>query len=324
PTRPETGFGYIKLGKDKDDVYFVDDFIEKPDANRAAEFLTDGSYLWNSGMFVFKAGTYLDELQRQRPAIAFACTAAVSNWQRDMDFIRVKRDEFVSSPSESIDYAVMEHAKSARVVPLDAGWSDIGSWDALWTLLDKDTKNNVIMGDAITSDLTNSFVRAESRLVSVIGLDSVAVVETSDAIMVAALDRAQDVKSIVSKLQSQQRPEGTLHRRVSRPWGSYESLDIGTQFQVKRIDVKPKASLSLQLHHKRAEHWVVVQGTATVTRGDKTFELHKNESTYIPIKTKHRLQNLTDEPLEIIEVQSGDYLGEDDIERFDDLYGRGS
>ena len=324
PTHPETGFGYIKLGKDTDDVYFVDDFIEKPDANRAAELLTDGSYLWNSGMFVFKAGTYLDELQRQRPAIAFACTAAVSNWQRDMDFIRVKRDEFVSSPSESIDYAVMEHAKSARVVPLDAGWSDIGSWDALWTLLDKDTKNNVIMGDAITSDLTNSIVRAESRLVSVIGLDSVAVVETSDAIMVAALDRAQDVKSIVSKLQSQQRPESTLHRRVSRPWGSYESLDIGTQFQVKRIDVKPKASLSLQLHHKRAEHWVVVQGTATVTRGDKTFELHKNESTYIPIKTKHRLQNLTDEPLEIIEVQSGDYLGEDDIERFDDLYGRGS
>ena len=324
PSHPETGFGYIKMGTQKDQVYFVDDFIEKPDANLAAEFLADGSYLWNSGMFVFKADTYLDELQRQRPDIAHACTAAVSNWQRDMDFIRVKRNEFVSSPSESIDYAVMEHAKSTRVVTLDAGWSDIGSWDALWTLLDKDTKNNVIMGDAITSDLTNSLVRAESRLVSVIGLDSVVVVETSDAIMVAALDRAQDVKSIVSKLQSNQRPEGTLHRRVSRPWGFYENLDVGNQFQVKRIGVNPKASLSLQLHHKRAEHWVVVQGTATVTRGDNTFKLNKNESTYIPIETKHRLQNLTDEPLEIIEVQSGDYLGEDDIERFDDLYGRES
>ena len=210
------------------------------------------------------------------------------------------------------------------VVPLDAGWSDIGSWDSLWSVLDKDANDNSITGDVITSDLKNSLVRAEHRLVSVIGLDSVVIVETADAVMVASIDRVQDVKSIVAELKSAGREESALHSRVFRPWGYYESLDIGTQFQVKRIGVKPGAGLSLQLHHRRAEHWIVVAGTATVTRAEETFELQQNESTFIPFETKHRLQNLTDEMLEIIEVQSGDYLGEDDIVRFEDLYGRGN
>ena len=275
-------------------------------------------------MFVFKASAYPDELQRQRPTMADACKAAVSDWTYDLDFIRVHKENFIASPSESIDYAVMEQAASTVVIPLEAGWSDIGSWDALWSILDKDADNNALLGDVVTSDLTNSLVRAEHRLVSVIGLDSIIVVETADAVMVAPLDRAQDVKSIVSQLKSEERTQSSLHRRVFRPWGFYESLDTGDQFQVKRIGVTPGAGLSLQLHHQRAEHWIVVKGTATVTRGDETFELQQNESTYIPVETRHRLQNLTDEPLEIIEVQSGDYLGEDDIVRFDDLYGRQS
>ena len=324
PDHAETGYGYIRQGAAQGKGFVVDEFVEKPDAGRATEFLATGGYLWNSGMFVFKASAYLDELQRQRPTMADACKAAVSDWTYDLDFIRVHKENFIASPSESIDYAVMEEAASTIVIPLEAGWSDIGSWDALWSILDKDADNNALLGDVVTSDLTNSLVRAEHRLVSVIGLDSIIVVETADAVMVATLDRAQDVKSIVSQLKSAERTESSLHRRVFRPWGFYESLDTGDQFQVKRIGVTPGAGLSLQLHHQRAEHWIVVKGTATVTRGDETFELQQNESTYIPVETRHRLQNLTDEPLEIIEVQSGDYLGEDDIVRFDDLYGRQS
>ena len=324
PDHAETGYGYIRQGVAQGKGFVVDEFVEKPDAGRATEFLATGGYLWNSGMFVFKASAYLDELQRQRPTMADACKAAVSDWTYDLDFIRVHKENFIASPSESIDYAVMEEAASTIVIPLEAGWSDIGSWDALWSILDKDADNNALLGDVVTSDLTNSLVRAEHRLVSVIGLDSIIVVETADAVMVATLDRAQDVKSIVSQLKSEERTESSLHRRVFRPWGFYESLDTGDQFQVKRIGVTPGAGLSLQLHHQRAEHWIVVKGTATVTRGNETFELQQNESTYIPVETRHRLQNLTDEPLEIIEVQSGDYLGEDDIVRFDDLYGRQS
>ena len=324
PDHAETGYGYIRQGAAQGKGFVVDEFVEKPDARRATEFLATGGYLWNSGMFVFKASAYLDELQRQRPTMAEACKAAVSDWTYDHDFIRVHKENFIASPSESIDYAVMEQAASTIVIPLEAGWSDIGSWDALWSILDKDADNNALLGDVVTSDLTNSLVRAEHRLVSVIGLDSIIVVETADAVMVAPLDRAQDVKSIVSQLKSEERTQSSLHRRVFRPWGFYESLDTGDQFQVKRIGVTPGAGLSLQLHHQRAEHWIVVKGTATVTRGDETFELQQNESTYIPVETRHRLQNLTDEPLEIIEVQSGDYLGEDDIVRFDDLYGRQS
>ena len=324
PDHAETGYGYIRQGAAQGKGFVVDEFVEKPDARRATEFLATGGYLWNSGMFVFKASAYLDELQRQRPTMADACKAAVSDWTYDLDFIRVHKENFIASPSESIDYAVMEQAASTVVIPLEAGWSDIGSWDALWSILDKDADNNALLGDVVTSDLTNSLVRAEHRLVSVIGLDSIIVVETADAVMVATLDRAQDVKSIVRQLKSEDRAESSLHRRVFRPWGFYESLDTGDQFQVKRIGVTPGAGLSLQLHHQRAEHWIVVKGTATVTRGDETFELQQNESTYIPVETRHRLQNLTDEPLEIIEVQSGDYLGEDDIVRFDDLYGRQS
>ena len=324
PDHAETGYGYIRQGAAQGKGFVVDEFVEKPDARRATEFLATGGYLWNSGMFVFKASAYLDELQRQRPTMAEACKAAVSDWTYDHDFIRVHKENFIASPSESIDYAVMEQAASTVVIPLEAGWSDIGSWDALWSILDKDADNNALLGDVVTSDLTNSLVRAEHRLVSVIGLDSIIVVETADAVMVAPLDRAQDVKSIVSQLKSEERTQSSLHRRVFRPWGFYESLDTGDQFQVKRIGVTPGAGLSLQLHHQRAEHWIVVKGTATVTRGDETFELQQNESTYIPVETRHRLQNLTDEPLEIIEVQSGDYLGEDDIVRFDDLYGRQS
>ena len=324
PDHAETGYGYIRRGAAQGNGFVVDEFVEKPDVRRATEFLATGGFLWNSGMFVFKASAYLDELQRQRPTMADSCKAAVSDWTYDLDFIRVHKESFIASPSESIDYAVMEQAASTIVIPLEAGWSDIGSWDALWSILEKDADNNALLGDVVTRDLRNSLVRAEHRLVSVIGLDSVIVVETADAVMVATLDRAQDVKSIVNQLKSKERTESSLHRRVFRPWGFYESLDIGDQFQVKRIGVTPGAGLSLQLHHQRAEHWIVVKGTATVTRGDETFELQQNESTYIPVETRHRLQNLTDEPLEIIEVQSGDYLGEDDIVRFDDLYGRES
>lgn len=322
PDKPETGYGYIKKGLATGAAFKVDKFVEKPDAATASDFLQSGTYCWNSGMFVFKASAYLKELASQTPKIAQAMTKATANVSADLDFTRVNAEAFKSSPSDSIDYAVMEHTADALVVPLDAGWSDIGSWDALWQISEKDEHNNTLVGDAVVHGVEGSLVWSESRLVSVVGLKDVIVVETADAVMVASQDQAQDVKSIVNHLKGSGRIERTFHQKVYRPWGYYEGLDAGPAFQVKRLGVNPGASLSLQLHHHRAEHWVVVSGVATVTVGEKVFDLNPNESCYIPLETKHRLQNLTEEPLEIIEVQSGSYLGEDDIVRFEDNYGR--
>jgi mannose-1-phosphate guanylyltransferase/mannose-6-phosphate isomerase len=322
PDKPETGYGYIKKGMATGAAFQVDKFVEKPDVATASDFLQSGLYCWNSGMFVFKASTYLKELATHTPEIADAMTRATANVSADLDFTRVNADAFKSSPSDSIDYAVMEHTSDALVVPLDAGWSDIGSWDALWQISEKDEHNNTLVGDAVVHGVEGSLVWSESRLVSVVGLKDVIVVETADAVMVASQDQAQDVKSIVNQLKGSGRIERTFHQKVYRPWGYYEGLDAGPAFQVKRLGVNPGASLSLQLHHHRAEHWVVVNGIATVTVGEKVFDLNPNESCYIPLETRHRLQNLTEEPLEIIEVQSGSYLGEDDIVRFEDNYGR--
>ena len=322
PDKPETGYGYIKKGMATGAAFKVDKFVEKPDVATASDFLQSGLYCWNSGMFVFKASAYLKELAAQTPRIAEAMAKATANASADLDFTRVNAEAFKSSPSDSIDYAVMEHTADALVVPLDAGWSDIGSWDALWQISEKDEHNNTLVGDAVVHDVEGSLVWSESRLVSVVGLKDVIVVETADAVMVASQDQAQDVKSIVNHLKGSGRIERTFHRKVYRPWGFYEGLDAGPAFQVKRLGVNPGASLSLQLHHHRAEHWVVVSGVATVTVGEKVFDLNPNESCYIPLETRHRLQNLTEEPLEIIEVQSGSYLGEDDIVRFEDNYGR--
>ena len=322
PGKPETGYGYIKKGMATGAAFKVDKFVEKPDVATASEFLQSGLYCWNSGMFVFKASAYLKELAAQTPRIAEAMAKATANASADLDFTRVNAEAFKSSPADSIDYAVMEHTADALVVPLDAGWSDIGSWDALWQISEKDEHNNTLVGDAVVHGVEGSLVWSESRLVSVVGLKDVIVVETADAVMVASQDQAQDVKSIVNQLKSSGRIERTFHQKVYRPWGYYEGLDAGPAFQVKRLGVNPGASLSLQLHHHRAEHWVVVSGVATVTVGEKVFDLNPNESCYIPLETRHRLQNLTEEPLEIIEVQSGSYLGEDDIVRFEDNYGR--
>lgn len=322
PDKPETGYGYIKKGMATGAAFKVDKFVEKPDVATASEFFQSGLYYWNSGMFVFKASAYLKELAAQTPRIAEAMAKATANASADLDFTRVNAEAFKSSPADSIDYAVMEHTADALVVPLDAGWSDIGSWDALWQISEKDEHNNTLVGDAVVHGVEGSLVWSESRLVSVVGLKDVIVVETADAVMVASQDQAQDVKSIVNQLKSSGRIERTFHQKVYRPWGYYEGLDAGPAFQVKRLGVNPGASLSLQLHHHRAEHWVVVNGIATVTVGEKVFDLNPNESCYIPLETRHRLQNLTEEPLEIIEVQSGSYLGEDDIVRFEDNYGR--
>ncbi|MDC0067595.1 mannose-1-phosphate guanylyltransferase/mannose-6-phosphate isomerase [Gammaproteobacteria bacterium] len=322
PDKPETGYGYIKKGAATGAAFKVDKFVEKPDVTTASRFLQSGLYCWNSGMFVFKASTYLKELAAQAPKIARAMAKATAKVSADLDFARVNIEAFKSSPSDSIDYAVMEHTADALVVSLDAGWSDIGSWDALWQISEKDEHNNTLVGDAVVHGVEGSLVWSESRLVSVVGLNDVIVVETTDAVMVASQEQAQNVKSIVNQLKGSGRIERTFHQKVYRPWGYYEGLDAGPAFQVKRLGVKPGASLSLQLHHHRAEHWVVVTGIATVTVGEKVFDLNPNESCYIPLETRHRLQNLTEEPLEIIEVQSGSYLGEDDIVRFEDNYGR--
>ncbi|MGV0033889.1 MAG: mannose-1-phosphate guanylyltransferase/mannose-6-phosphate isomerase [Candidatus Azotimanducaceae bacterium WSBS_2022_MAG_OTU7] len=320
--KPETGYGYISKGVAKGAAFRVDKFVEKPDRATAIDFLQSGLYYWNSGMFVFKASVYLKELAAQTPEIADAMTRATAEASNDLDFTRVDVEAFKSSPSDSIDYAVMEHTADALVVPLDAGWSDIGSWDALWKISEKDKHHNTLVGDVVVSNVEGSFVWSENRLVSVVGLKNVIVVETADAVMVASQDQAQDIKSIVNHLKDNGRPERTFHQKIYRPWGYYEGLDAGPAFQVKRISVNPGASLSLQLHHQRAEHWVVVNGVATVTVGEKVFDLNPNESCYIPLETRHRLQNLTEELLEIVEVQSGSYLDEDDIVRFDDNYGR--
>ena len=323
PSGPETGYGYIRRGKALGEGAFeVERFVEKPDRATAEGYLADGSYSWNSGIFMFRADRILDEMRAQCPEIAASAEKAVEQGARDLDFLRLEKEAFCASPSDSIDYAVMEHTKEAAVVPVDMGWSDIGSWSALWEVGEKDGEGNVLSGDVITHDTRDTFVRAESGLVATLGVENLIVVETGDVTLVASRDRVQDVKKIVEKLALDGRSEHQSHTRVYRPWGFYEGLDEGDRHQVKHLMVHPGASLSLQLHHKRAEHWVVVKGEALVTVGEETFRLKENQSTYIPVETKHRLENPGTEPLSIIEVQSGSYLGEDDIVRFDDVYGR--
>jgi mannose-1-phosphate guanylyltransferase/mannose-6-phosphate isomerase len=328
PARAETGYGYIEQGKAiNSHAYQVARFVEKPDRDTAQTYLAAGTFLWNSGMFMLTPKTWLQHLANLQPQIKQACELAYSKGQADQDFYRLDKAAFASSPSDSIDYAVMEklvtqaQAKVA-VVPLQAGWSDVGAWDALWDIIDKDAGGNVLKGDVVNIGSQNSMFLSEGRLIAGVGLDSMVVVETADAVLVAHKDRVQDVKQVVSWLKSEGREEHLTHRRVYRPWGSYEGIDVGDRYQVKRITVNPRASLSLQMHHHRAEHWIVVKGTARVTRGEDVFILSENESTYIPIGTRHRLENPGTIPLEMIEVQSGSYLGEDDIVRFEDIYGR--
>ncbi len=322
PTGPETGYGYIKAGETLDQGRSVVEFVEKPDLSTAEAYIATGDYYWNSGMFVFKAARYLEELKRQRSDIEQSARHAFQGSSIDTDFMRPEKDAFTNCPADSIDYAVMEGTDSAAVVSLDAGWSDIGSWDALWQISEKDKNQNTLVGDVIIDNVNASYVHAEHRLVSVVGLDEVIVVETADAVMIASQSHAQNVKNIVLNLKSCDREERMTHRKVYRPWGYYEGIDGKERYQVKLIEVNPGASLSLQMHHHRAEHWVVVSGTAQVTKGDEVFQLCENESTYIPIGVTHRLQNKGKIPLRIIEVQSGSYLGEDDIVRFEDNYGR--
>jgi mannose-1-phosphate guanylyltransferase/mannose-6-phosphate isomerase len=322
PDRVETGYGYIRRGSAVGAAFKVERFVEKPDAATARVYLDSGEYYWNSGMFMFRASAYLAELGRQAPAMLAACRAAVAGARRDLDFLRLPEQEFVACPSDSIDYAVMEKTSLAVVVPLSAGWSDVGSWSALADALPRDSAGNVTVGDVLIEDSSGCYLHSTSRLVAAVGLRDHVVVETKDAVLVAPRDRVQDVKELVAELKARGRYETSLHREVYRPWGSYDSIDSGDRFQVKRLIVKPGATLSLQLHHHRAEHWVVVTGTARVTRGDEEFTLSENESTYIPIGVRHRIENPGRIPLHIIEVQSGSYLGEDDIVRFEDKYGR--
>ena len=322
PGAPETGYGYIRRGTPQGSAYAIAQFVEKPDLARAQQFVDSGEYYWNSGMFLFKASRYLEELTAHAPDIAEAARAAGLAAEPDLDFVRINKAAFELCRSESIDYAVMEKTADAVVVPLDAGWSDVGSWDALHQASSADADGNVFMGDIVAEDSTGCYLHAESRLVTAVGLRDHVVVETKDAIMVAPRDRVQDVKKLVARLKAEGRYEHSLHREVARPWGSYDSIDSGDRFQVKRLTIKPGAVLSLQLHHHRAEHWVVVAGTAQITRGEEVFLLEENQSTYIPLGVKHRVENPGKIPLHIIEVQSGTYLGEDDIVRFEDRYGR--
>ncbi|AEP30146.1 mannose-1-phosphate guanylyltransferase/mannose-6-phosphate isomerase [Brumicola nitratireducens] len=324
PTEAHTGYGYIKSGDSVDEIGFkVAQFVEKPDLATAQQYLKSGEYYWNSGMFMFKASVYLRELSEHAPDIFAACTNAMQNTNKDMTFIRVDADEFAKCPDDSIDYAVMERTSDACMVPLDAGWNDVGSWTSLWeTSQNKDTSGNVVIGDAILDGVTNSYINSEQRLIAVIGLDDVVVVETKDAVMVANKSKVQDIKNVVNKLKAEKRSEFEFHREVFRPWGSYDSIDNGRRYQVKRISVKPGEKLSVQMHHHRAEHWIVVSGTANVTVGEVTSLVTENESIYIPIGEIHALENPGKILLELIEVQSGSYLGEDDIVRFSDRYGR--
>ena len=322
PSEPHTGYGYIEAGDPLEGAYSVASFKEKPDSTTAAEYLGHGGYYWNSGMFLFRASRYLHELKTHKPDIASACEAAMGTVSNDLDFIRVDTEAFTACPDDSIDYAVMEKTSDAMVVPMDAGWNDIGSWSSLWDVSDKDNSGNATIGDVILHDTTNSFVRADEKLVALVGLEDIVVVSTKDATLVARTDKVQDAKAVASQLKREGRSEWELHREVYRPWGKYDSIDHGARYQVKRITVNPGAKLSVQMHHHRAEHWIVVSGSAKVTNGDETFILSENESTYIPIGKIHALENPGKVPLEIIEIQSGSYLGEDDIVRFEDRYGR--
>ena len=323
PNAPETGYGYIRRGAALgEQAYAVSHFAEKPDLETANGYVASGEYFWNSGMFLFRADRYLEELEKHAPQMLAACRKAYEQASDDLDFIRVHKESFAACPSDSIDYAVMERTDRAAVVPLDCGWSDVGSWGALWQTGTPDERGNVSRGDVILRNVSNAYVRAESRLVAAVGLEDVVIVETADAVLVANKDSSQDVKHVVAHLKLEGRGEAITHKRVYRPWGSYESLVESERFQVKRIIVDPGHQLSLQMHHHRAEHWVVVKGTARVTHGDQETMLGEDQSTYIPLGTKHRLANPGVIPLEIIEVQTGSYLGEDDIVRFNDVYGR--
>jgi mannose-1-phosphate guanylyltransferase/mannose-6-phosphate isomerase len=331
PDCPETGYGYIQTGDSlaQSSAFELTRFVEKPDRDTAQKYVDAGNYLWNSGLFMVRASVWLSAMEHCRPDILAACKSAMQGDQLDGNFVRVGKTEFAGCPSDSIDYAVMERIASgqanlpcAAVIPLTAGWSDVGAWDSLWQALDKDSAGNAVQGDVVLTDCKDTLAFSASRLVACVGVSDLVVVETADAVLVAHKSKTQDVKKIVDQLKQQGRAEGSLHRKVYRPWGWYDSIDAADRFQVKRIMVKPGAKLSLQLHHHRAEHWIVVKGTAKVTRDETSYTVTENESTYIPLGIKHRLENTGKIPLEIIEVQSGSYLGEDDIERFDDSYGR--
>ena len=322
PDAPETGYGYIERGAGADGCFEVTRFVEKPDAAHAREFVDSGRFYWNSGMFMFGARRYLKELEKFRPDILKASRDSWEARDQDLDFCRLGEQAFISCPSDSIDYAVMEKTRDASVVEADIGWSDIGSWSSLWQATEADAAGNVTSGDVHMEDVRGSYIRADSRMVAVIGVDDMVIVETADAILVTKREHAQKVKNVTDALKAAQRDEYMVHKRVYRPWGYYEGLDAGERFQVKRIMVEPGKKLSLQLHRKRAEHWIVVSGKAKVTHGDETFVLSENESTYIPVGMRHRLENIGTIPLHLIEVQSGSYLGEDDIERFEDDYKR--
>ena len=332
PDRAATGYGYIKMGAalasdnpevtTGEEVYRIAEFVEKPDHTTAGHYLAAGTYLWNSGIFIFRSSVYLGELGRSAPEMLEACTAAYTKAGHDLDFLRLDAESFASCPGDSIDYALMERTSKGVVVPVDIGWSDVGSWSSLRDIGDKDSAGNALIGDVVIEDVRNCYLHSTGRLISALGIDNQVVVETADAVLVAAIDRVQDIKSLVTKLKAENREQVVTHRKVYRPWGNYECIDTGGRFQVKRITVNPGASLSLQLHYHRAEHWVVVKGTARITAGDKVSFLSEDQSTYIPWGTKHRLENPGKIPLELIEVQTGSYLGEDDIERLDDVYGR--
>jgi mannose-1-phosphate guanylyltransferase/mannose-6-phosphate isomerase len=325
PDRPETGYGYIRRGTAlgaQEGSYEVAAFVEKPDRPRAESYLAAGDYFWNSGIFLFPAGLYIEELNRRHPEMIAGCRAALDKAQRDLDFLRLDKPEFAALTGESIDYAVMEHTKRAAMVPVSMGWSDVGSWDALWSMGAKDGDGNVILGDVIAAGAKNSYLRAEEHMIAALGVEDLIVVATGDVVLVAKRDRVQDIKTLVARLDRAGRSETSAHLTVHRPWGTYRSIHAGDRVQVKHIMVKPGAQLSLQMHHHRAEHWVVVSGTAKIVRGDEIVMLHEDQSTYIPLGTKHRLENPGKIPLHLIEVQTGSYLGEDDIVRFEDTYGR--
>jgi len=323
PNAPETGYGYIKRnGELGGDAYSVARFVEKPDQQTAEQYVSAGDYYWNSGIFLMRTEQWLEEIDKYHPEILQGCREAMARSSRDCDFLRVNREAFLACPGDSIDYAVMEKTTRGVVVPFAAGWSDVGAWSALWSVCPHDEQGNVVQGDVIARDTHNALLLAQHRCLATVGLDDVIVVETADAVLVTSREKAQDVKQIVAQLKEMNREEHKFHRCVYRPWGSYEGIDAGPRFQVKRLTVKPGARLSLQMHHHRAEHWVVVKGTARVTCGDNIFNLHENESTYIPIGETHRLENPGNIPLEVIEIQSGSYLGEDDIVRFEDIYDR--
>ena len=325
PDKPETGYGYIKAKQPtgKDGVLDVERFVEKPDSETAQSYIEDENYYWNSGMFMFRASVYLEALQLHARDIYQACELASNGANRDMDFVRIDKTAFMNCRSDSVDYAIMEKADNVAMIPIDIGWNDVGSWAALQDLAETDADNNALLGDVKIQKVKNCYIRAEDHLVVALGVENLIIVDTDDALLVAHRNHVQDIKAIVEQLGAEARAEVLLHKRVCRPWGCYQNIDSSVRFQVKRITVNPGAALSLQKHHHRSEHWIVVKGMAKVTRGEEEFTVSENESTYIPVGMKHRLGNIGKIPLELIEVQTGGYLGEDDIVRFDDVYGRG-